>query len=140
MIVVSVTKANSVIPISSGIIQRAAEYVCRKEGVKRAELSFVIVHDRTIRTINKKFLNHDYVTDVITFPLELKEVNAEIYINGQQAKRQAKDHAVSVKNEMLRLIVHGTLHAVGYSDTSRASKKRMDSIQERYVSELNVKK
>ena len=140
MIAVSVFKEYTEISFSSAAIQRTAEYVCRSEGVKIAELSFVIVDDGTMRAMNKKFLKHNYITDVITFPLEQKGVNAEIYIDAQQAKRQAKEHAVTVKNEMMRLVVHGTLHAIGYRDTTKGSKKRMDSIQERYVSELNVKK
>jgi len=140
MIAVSVFKEYTAISFSSAAIQRTAEYVCRSEGVKIAELSFVIVDDGTMRAMNKKFLKHNYITDVITFPLEQKGVNAEIYIDAQQAKRQAKEHAVTVKNEMMRLVVHGTLHSIGYRDTTKGSKKRMDSIQERYVSELNVKK
>lgn len=138
MIAVSVTKANSTIPFSGKAVKHIAEFVCKKEKINNAELSFVIIDDRTIRTINKKFLKHDFVTDVITFPLELETVAAEIYIDAEQAKRQAKEHAVTIKNELGRLIIHGTLHAIGYDDTTKASKKMMDSIQERYVSELNL--
>ncbi len=139
MIVVSITKdyKQGAFPASS--IQRIAEFVCHKENVNNAELSFVLINDRTIRAINRKFLKHDYVTDVITFPLEMNEVNAEIYVNGEQAKRQAKENNVSLKNEMMRLVVHGTLHAIGYDDTTSAKKKRMESIQERYVAELSSK-
>ena len=140
MIVVSVTKAFKDISFSTSAIQRIAEFVCRKEKVKNAELSFVIVPNRTIRTINKKFLKHDYDTDVITFPLETKEVNAEIYINAQQAKRQAAENNVTVKNELTRLVVHGTLHAIGYDDGKPESRKKMTAIQERYVAELSLKK
>lgn len=139
MIVVSITKAHQQVSYPASAIQRTAEFVCQQEHVSNAELSFVLVNDRTIRAINKKFLKHDYVTDVITFPLELNEVNAEIYINGQQAKRQAKENSVTVNNEMIRLVVHGTLHAIGYDDTTSEEKKMMDSIQERYVAELSSK-
>jgi len=139
MISVAVTKAHNQIQFSSSAIKHIAEFVCTREKIKNAELSFVIVNDRTIRTINKKFLNHDYVTDVITFPLEVKAVVAEIYINAQQAKRQSKENNVTVKNEIMRLIIHGTLHAIGYDDTSPVTQKRMHSIQERYVSALSLK-
>lgn len=118
-------------------IKNIASFVCRREKVKSAELSFVIVNDRKIRTINKNFLRHDYVTDVITFPLEEEKVNAEIYINVQQAVRQAKRYRVTLKNEMIRLIIHGTLHAFGYDDITQQGRDRMVRIQERYVSELS---
>ncbi|MDP1677859.1 MAG: rRNA maturation RNase YbeY [Bacteroidota bacterium] len=140
MIVVSVTKAYKHILFSGSEIKHIAKFVCNKEKIKNAELSFIIVNDRAIRTINKKFLQHDYVTDVITFPLEIKAVNAEIYVNSQQAKRQAKENNVTVKNELTRLVVHGTLHAIGYDDTTKVNQKKMNAIQERYVSVLNLKK
>ncbi len=138
MIVVSITKAFKNIPFSGSAVKHIAEFVCKKEKIKNAELSFVIVNDGTIRTINKKFLNHNYVTDVITFPLEQKAVNAEIYINTQQAKRQSRENNVTISNEITRLIVHGTLHAIGYTDATMITQKEMNSIQERYVSELNL--
>ena len=137
MIVVSITKAYKNIPFSGSEVKHIAEFVCKKEKIKNAELSFVLVNDGTIRTINKKFLRHDYVTDVITFPLELKTIAAEIYINTQQAKRQSKKNNVTVKNEITRLVVHGTLHAIGYDDTTIVTKRKMNLIQERYVSELS---
>jgi probable rRNA maturation factor len=138
MISVGVTTSFKNIRFAGSEIKRIVEFVCVKEKIKNAELSFVIVNDRTIRTINKKFLRHDFVTDVITFPLEPSVINAEIYINTQQAKRQAKENYVTLKNEITRLVVHGTLHAIGYDDTTVILKKKMDSVQERYVSELSL--
>ncbi len=137
MIVVSITKAYKNIPFSAIAVKHIAEFVCKKVKIKKAELSFVFVNDKTIRSINKKFLSHDYVTDVITFPLELKTITAEIYINTQQAMRQSKKNNVTVKNEITRLVVHGTLHAIGYDDTTIVTKRKMNLIQERYVSELS---
>ena len=138
MIAVSTTKAYTEISFPTKSVYHIAERVCHGEGVKKAELSFVIVNDGRIRRINKRFLKHDYVTDVITFPLETNGVNAEIYINSQQAQRQAKEIGISVKNEMTRLVVHGTLHAIGYDDSIPSSKKKMDKVQERYVAELSL--
>jgi len=140
MIGVTVAKPYKGISFSNSEIQRIAKFVCSKEKIKTAELSFVIVNDRSIRAINKKFLQHDYVTDVITFPLEIRAVNAEIYVNTQQAKRQSKENDVTIKNEITRLVVHGTLHAIGYSDTTAVDKKKMTAIQERYVSAVSLKK
>jgi probable rRNA maturation factor len=125
------------IPLTNHDIVYIVSHVCKREKVKNAELSIVIVHDRKIRTINKDFLGHDKVTDVITFPLEDEPISAEIYINAQQAKRQARQYKVSYKNEMTRLIIHGTLHAVGYNDETENSRKKMTGVQEQYVTELS---
>jgi len=124
-------------PLKKTDIRRIISYICTQERVGTAELSVVLVDDKTIRAMNKHFLRHDYVTDVITFPLEEDRINAEMYINVQQAKRQAKEHRVSVQNEMTRLIVHGTLHALGYDDTTPTQRKKMHAVQERYVSDLS---
>ncbi len=123
---------------SSKDIQRIVQYVCKQEKIRNADLSFVFADDKKIRSINKKFLNHDSVTDIITFPLEEETVEAEIYINVIQARRQAKEYFTTMRNEMIRLIVHGTLHSIGYIDTNPADKKVMFDKQERYVTKLSL--
>lgn len=138
MIVVDVTSAAGVRTLSGAAFREIVRHVCSKQKVRTAEFSFVVVNDTMIRAINKKFLKHDYVTDVITFPLEQQRIVAEIYINAQQMRRQAKENGVTMKNEMTRLIVHGILHALGYDDLTAAAKRTMDSIQERYVAELSL--
>jgi rRNA maturation RNase YbeY len=139
MIVVDVTSASSIRTLPKSAFRSIVGYVCAQQKVTEAEFSFVIVDDSTIRSINKKFLKHDFVTDVITFPLEEKRIVAEIYINAQQMKRQAKENGVTMKNEMVRLAVHGILHTMGFDDLTAAAKKRMETVQERYVGELSLK-
>ena len=140
MISVSLTKAFRSLRISLKEVQHIVFFVCKKENVRHAELSFVIIDDGAMRAINKNFLRHNYITDVITFPLEEQGVSAEIYINARQLRRQAKGNKVSVKNEMTRLLVHGTLHAIGYDDTKPLNKRKMFAVQERYVKQLSLKK
>lgn len=135
---VAVSRPYRAISVSSAFFRRIAEYVCRRERCRTAELTFVIVDDRDIQTINKKFLRHNAVTDIITFPLEHNSVNAEIYINAQQMKRQAKEYGVTMKNEMTRLVVHGILHAIGYEDSTIAGKRKMTARQEQYVAMLSL--
>ncbi|MBI2430092.1 MAG: rRNA maturation RNase YbeY [Ignavibacteriales bacterium] len=135
--VVVIRDADASVRLTKKEIGNIVSFVCRQEKISGAELIFVIVNDRKIRAINKKFLHHDYITDVITFPLDMKRVNAEIYINPQQASRQAAKYGVTKKNELIRLIIHGTLHALGYDDSTPKSRERMERVQERYVSELS---
>ncbi|MDE3058271.1 MAG: rRNA maturation RNase YbeY [Bacteroidota bacterium] len=111
--------------------------VMQGEGIRAAKVSVVFVDDARIRRINSQFLHHRSVTDVITFPLEeAPDLEAEIYVNLQQAKRQAEIFGVSVRNEAVRLIVHGTLHALGYDDRRTKQRKTMFEKQERYVTAL----
>lgn len=118
-------------------IEKVANAVLRAEKIFEASISVIFVDDKFITAINKKFLRHNYTTDVITFPLETeKEISAEIYINVLQAKRQAKEFGVSLKNELLRLIVHGILHTVGYDDIEIKEQTKMIRKQEQYVAIL----
>lgn len=138
MINVIVTDAVGSGALTAARARTIVRAVCAGEKVRSGELSFVVLNDGRIRTINRKFLGHDYVTDVITFPLEEEGLTAEIFINVRQAARQAKEYGVSLKNEMTRLVVHGTLHALGYSDSTPKERKRMHRVQERYVTALDT--
>ncbi len=81
-----------------------------------------------MRTINKKYLNHDYDTDIITFPFSSPEmpIEAELYISIPKIKEQAKEFNCSFKEELHRVIFHGVLHLCGYNDktTSQISQMR----------------
>jgi len=140
MITVDVAAAAGLRAFPGTAVRRIVAHVCNAERVKSGHFSFVIVNDRMMRAINKKFLGHDYVTDILTFPMEEGEAVAEIYINAKQMKRQAGENGVTVTNEMLRLVVHGILHTLGYDDTTPKAKKEMERRQERYVAALDRKK
>lgn len=88
-------------------------YIC--SGKITGTLNITLVDDKYIRKLNKKFRKKDKATDVLTFMLsEGRELLGDIYISVETAKRQAKEHGLSLKEELQRLAVHGTLHALGY--------------------------
>lgn len=138
MISVAVFREYKRVRISLLQVEKIVHSVCRKEKVKTGRFSFVFLGDAKIRIMNKKFLGHNVVTDVITFPLENESIDAEIYINIQQAKRQARQYNVSFLNEVHRLIVHGVLHGLGYKDSTPRLRRKMFGIQERYVQDLSL--
>jgi len=111
-----------------------AAFVFKKERVSAGKISFVFVDDTAIKRINTAYLGHRFNTDVITFLIETHPfLEAEIYINVKQARRQARLYKVTVKNEVTRLIVHGVLHALGYDDKRTKQRKIMFELQEQYV-------
>lgn len=77
------------------------------------ELCIVFVGEGRMKSINKKYLKHDYVTDVITFDLE---VAAEIIICPSIALKNAKFYQLSMKKELLLYVIHGLLHLAGFDD------------------------
>ncbi len=93
------------------------------------QVSFVFVSDAKMKTLNKKFLRHDFATDVLTFDWKEKssafDIDGEIIISVQTAKRNALKYDANVHGEILLYMIHGILHLCGFNDKSPAQIKRM---------------
>jgi probable rRNA maturation factor len=98
------------------LLTEAVAATFESEGVSEGEIAVVFLRDGPIRSLNREWLGHDRVTDVLSFPLfEPGEPPVgDVYVGIEQAKRQAKAHGVSRDEELVRLVVHGTLHLLGY--------------------------
>lgn len=111
------------------------------QGEKRqADISVTFVSGPAIRKLNREWLGHDYVTDVITFPLPGPDgsLAGDVYICPAFARVQAKENGVSLREELVRLVIHGTLHVLGYTHPDGATRLRsaMWRRQERYLKAL----
>ena len=90
------------------------------------DLYFIITNDENLLKINKEFLKRDTITDVIAFDYGFKmTINGEVYISKDAVKRNADNYKVSLRKEMLRVMIHGTLHLCGYDDKSKKEKELM---------------
>ncbi len=118
------------------LLRRAAETVLRGEAVTKATVRIILCADEEIHELNRRYLQHDYPTDVLTFVLEDAPLEVELYIGVQQAYRQAQEYGVPVEEELVRLTVHGLLHALGYDDQTPAQQREMVARQENYVAQL----
>lgn len=95
--------------------------------------------NRKIRQINKKFLKHDYATDVISFgagPGPESDYLGDLVVSVDMAKSFSKELKISFKEELARYLIHGTLHLLGYDDQKPADKKKMFSRQELILSKI----
>jgi probable rRNA maturation factor len=114
--------------------------IIAKEGRTTGDLSFVITNDERLKQINVEFLEHDYYTDVITFNYnEKNEVNGEIYISLDRVKENSLNYNVSLEAELLRVIMHGVLHLVGFDDTNDKKRNKMREMEEYWLSSLKKK-
>ena len=86
------------------------------QGAGEGEVSLTLVADDRIRALNRDYLGHDRVTDVISFSLQDPgdPLLADIYIGYPQALRQAADLGLPAREELVRLAIHGTLHVLGH--------------------------
>jgi probable rRNA maturation factor len=98
-------------------VREIVRAVCKREKVKHALISVTFVGARQIATMNRKFLGHAGPTDVITFELEPAAgvVIGDIYVSPDVARENAAAAGVGVREELVRLVVHGTLHVLGYT-------------------------
>ena len=96
----------------------------------RRSVSLAFVSDAVIRRLNREFLNHDWATDVIAFPLGDGGVFGEVVVSGETARREAKARGIPAKEELLRYVVHGILHLLGHDDHAPAARKKMWARQE----------
>lgn len=98
-------------------------------------LNIVFCTDEALLAINKEFLNHDYYTDIITFPLFSKgqPVEAELYISIDRVRENAKKQEIKFSTELHRVIFHGCLHLIGYNDKSSQQIKKMREREDHYL-------
>jgi probable rRNA maturation factor len=119
------------------LIVRGVRMVLRSEGHGAGEISVVCVSDGVSRRMNRRFLGHDYATDVISFPLgEGDTIEGELYVNLDRARVQARHFSVTRTHELARLVVHGTLHLTGYDDRTVNARKRMSIREDEILTRL----
>ncbi len=134
---VEIVNAHPRFRVSRALAVRYVRGVLRSARGADGAISVVFVDDRTSRRLNRRFLAHDRPTDVLAFPLgEGPNLEGEIYVNLDKARRQARTYHVTAANETARLIIHGTLHLLGYDDRTRAKARLMKAREDMLVGRL----
>ncbi len=110
------------------------ESAAKTEGRTLGELAFNFCSDDSLSKINKEFLNHDTLTDVITFDYSaLKEVSGEIFISTDRVRENASEFQQSFEEEIRRVMIHGLLHLCGYNDKTIKEKSLMSDRENFYL-------
>ena len=132
------------IPVSRDRVADIARKVLRAERVTHALLSITFVSRRAITVLNKRHLRRDRPTDVIAFGLGKQgrhgPIVGDVYISPDAARESARANGIGIREELTRLIVHGTLHALGHDhpDTDERTASPMWKRQERLVKRLKA--
>ena len=103
---------------------------------KKPELiNYIFTNDKRVLEINNQYLNHNFLTDIITFDLSDKSrsIVSEIYISVQRVKENAIVHNTTFKEEIHRVIFHGALHLCGYNDKTHRQSAQMRKKENFYL-------
>lgn len=114
------------------------EGFARTHGKRIGEISIVFCSDAYLLEVNKTHLNHDYYTDIITFDYcEAGELNADLMLSIDRIKENAKTHNQLFFNELIRVIIHGHLHLVGYKDKSEKEQLAMRNQEDAWIAKFH---
>jgi len=134
--------------LSPSQITLAIKKILHHEDVRVADLSVVFVTGQRMKALNKKYLNHNYATDVLAFDFlhsskqkkssRPKELSGEVIISTSAACHQAKVFHHSQKRELMLYVVHGILHLLGFDDHAPSDIKRFRAREQKILTFLNV--
>ena len=96
------------------------------EKKKEGEINYIFCDDEYLHKINLEYLNHDTLTDIISFDYTVgNELNGDVFVSIERVQDNAKDFEVSFEEELKRVLVHGVLHYCGYKDKDEESERIM---------------
>jgi probable rRNA maturation factor len=113
----------------------AAREVVQSGGYREGEISIAVVDDPQMHELNRRHLNHDYPTDVLSFVFEADDgrLEGEIIVSADYASREAERFGWSTMDELLLYVIHGSLHLIGYDDQTPEAKAEMREQEIKYL-------
>jgi len=117
------------------VLTQWLQQLITQEGHSLQILNFILCTDDYLHNMNVQYLNHHTLTDVITFDNSeaAKEIEGDIFISYERVSDNANDFGVSTWHELCRVMVHGTLHLLGYGDKTPAQKQQMRAKENHYL-------
>jgi rRNA maturation RNase YbeY len=114
--------------------------VIESEMKKEGEINYIFCDDEYLHKINLEYLNHDTLTDIISFDYSMgNELHGDIYVSIERVLDNAKVYEVTFEEELKRVLVHGILHYCGYKDKSDEDEALMRSKEEEKMKMFHVK-
>lgn len=139
MIGVSVASPQELVPLDYQRLKECARAVLAGEGFTEAKVTLAFVDDPTIAGLNKRFLDHEGPTDVISFPYSRgKKLEGEVVIGVEVAGREASERGHDVNTELCLYVIHGTLHLCGYDDRTDRDTAEIRKKERAYLKQLHL--
>lgn len=113
--------------------------IIESEGFDEGEINYIFCDDEYLHKINVEYLDHDTLTDIISFDYTVGNVlQGDIFVSIERVKDNAKDFKVSFEEELKRVLSHGVLHYCGYKDKSPKDEALMRSKEEEKMQMFHV--
>lgn len=106
-------------------IKRWIQQTVASESKKTEDINIIFCSDEYLLEVNKQYLNHDYYTDIITFNYNTDKINGDLFISLDRVADNANQNNVPRETELLRVIIHGVLHLLGYNDKTAKEEKEI---------------
>jgi len=126
------------LPIINDDLKCKIHKVASLENYKVLSINFIFCSDEYLYTINQQYLNHSYYTDIITFNISESPLvlSGDIFISMDRVSENATIYTASISNELLRIMIHGVLHLIGYDDKSEDLKTIMTQKEDFYLAKF----
>jgi probable rRNA maturation factor len=140
VIKVELSNQQSRLDIDSAGLIKAARSVLEAEGKSQASISLAVVDDKTIHALNKRFLSHDYATDVLSFLSSEDDdhLEGEVIVSADTAISSAADYDWPPMHELILYVLHGVLHLAGHDDQTSEDRLRMRELESQHLRALGI--
>lgn len=122
-------------------VREVLRLLIQNEEKIQGDIQVIFCSDDYLLQMNINFLKHDYYTDIITFDYgENDVISGELYISTDRIRENATTFGTGFKCELMRVMMHGVLHLLGYGDKTKTQKKIMRDKEEYYLSKFDIEK
>ena len=137
---IEITNEQSAVEVDETQLREAIVWILKQAKVDQAEISVAVVDDPTIHELNRQYLEHDYPTDVLSFVFEYEDgfLDGQVIVGGDTAVRESTQFGWEAKNELLLYVIHGTLHLVGYNDTTDETRPAMREAERAVLAQFGL--
>ena len=131
-----IAHAHPTLRLDEATLRRLILCVVAAEDRTMHYLGIILADHETVLDLNRTYLAHDYLTDVLSFPLGETDddaIDGEVYVDLDTAAERHETFAGSFEDEARRYVVHGLLHLMGYNDATPAEQQAMRRLEDRYL-------
>lgn len=118
----------------NSLLRNWIEYTIRNENKELGNISYIFCSDEYLWNMNKQYLNHDYYTDIITFDYVKDDIiSGDLFISYDRILDNAEKFGVLRETELLRVMIHGVLHLIGYDDVTDELEEEIHKKEDFYI-------